>query len=162
MRISFVLPTIISAVLLWSCSSKQPEKEQATSATATGEINAALPSYSEDIQSSVKSLDLRTGETTQVPVTLKNTGPALWASAGKAPITLSSRWFDNQKMLAIEGERTLLPAPLPPGQSVNLQARAVAPPSAGHFFLKISLVQEGVTWFFEAGAQPLVLPVTVH
>ncbi len=159
-RFAFLI--IIPVALLCSCGSKQPEKEQAASASATGEINAALPSYSEDIQSSVKSLDLRTGETTQVPVTVKNTGPAPWASAGKAPIRLSYRWFDSQKMLPIEGERTLLPAPLQPGQSVNLQAKVVAPPSAGHFTLKICLVQEGVTWFIDAGAQALELPATVH
>jgi hypothetical protein len=162
MRTRFVFLTIIPVVLLWSCGSKQPEKEQAASATGTAEVNAALSSYSEDIQSPVKSLDLRTGETTQVPVTLKNTGSVLWASAGKAPIMLSYRWFDNQKMLPIEGERTLLPAPLPPGQSVNLQAKVVAAPSAGHFTLKICLVQEGVKWFIDGGAQALELPVNVH
>jgi hypothetical protein len=162
MHTRFIPLIIIPVVLLWSCGSKQPEREQATSATATGEINAALPSYSEDIQSPIKSLDLRTGETTQVPVTVKNTGSAMWASAGKAPIRLSYRWFDNQKMLPIEGERTLLPAPLPPGGSVNLQAKVVAPPAAGHFTLKLCLVQEGVTWFIDAGAQALELPANVH
>ena len=141
---------------------KQSEKEQATPATAAAEVNAPLPGYLEDIQSSVKSLDLRTRETTLVPVTVKNTGPVLWASVGKAPINLSYRWFDNQKMLPIVGERTVLPAPLPPGQSVNLQVRVVAPPSAGHFTLKIGLVQEGVTWFMNAGAQALELPANVH
>jgi hypothetical protein len=162
MRTRFVFLTIVPLVLLWSCGSKQAEKEQDASVMATGQINAALPSYSEDIQSSVKSLDLRIGEITQVPVTLKNTGPAVWASGGKAPINLSYRWFDNGKRLPIEGERTILPAPLPPGQSVNLQAKVMAPPSAGHFTLKIGLVQEGVTWFIDSGAQPLELPADVR
>ncbi len=123
----FVFLTIIPVVLLWSCGSKQAEKEQAASVIATGQINSALPSYSEDIQSSVKSLDLRIGEITQVPVSAQKYRAGGVASAGKARIRLSYRWFDSQKMLPIEGERTLLPAPLQPGQSVNLQAKVVAP-----------------------------------
>jgi len=162
MRIRFLFLTIIPLVFLWSCGSKQAEREQAAATMSTGLINTKLPSYSEDIQSSVKSLDLRTGETTLVPITLKNTGPAVWASAGRAPINLSYRWFDNGNRLPIEGERTILPAPLPPGQSVNLQAKVVAPPSAGHYTLKICLLQEGVTWFIDAGAQALELPTDVH
>jgi hypothetical protein len=58
----------------------------------------------------------------------------VWTSAGKAPINLGYRCFDNKKMLPIEGERLALPAPLPPGQSVNLQAKVAAPPSPGHFY----------------------------
>jgi hypothetical protein len=162
MRTSIVFLTVIPAVLLCSCGSKEPEKEQAASATGTAEVNAALSSYSEDIQSTVKSLDLRAAETTQVPITLKNTGPAVWATAGTAPITISYKWFDNEKMLPIEGERTSLPAPLPPGQSTNVQVKVVAPQSSGRFVLKICLVQEGVTWFMTAGAKPLELPATVH
>ena len=49
------------------------------------EVNAPLPSYSEDLRSSVKLLTLRRAERTLVPLTLRNTGPAHWSTAGRAP-----------------------------------------------------------------------------
>ena len=124
--------------------------------------NSPLPSFSEDIQSSVKSLSLRHAETTMVPVTLRNTGPVTWPTLGKLPVNMSYRWFDHGTMLPIEGERTRLPIPLTPGDSVHMQMTVLAPERTGDLVLRISLVQEGVAWFMLAGASPLELPVSVH
>jgi hypothetical protein len=126
------------------------------------EVNAPLPSYSEDIRSSVKLLTLRRAERTLVPLTLRNTGPAHWSTAGRDPITISYKWFDRGRMLPIEGERTLLPGMLKPGESVDVNVNVVAPGTTGDLVLKISLVQEGVVWFMNAGAKPLELPVTIQ
>jgi len=126
------------------------------------EVNAPLPSYSEDIRSSAKLLTLRPAERTLVSVTLRNPGPALWSMTGRAPITISYKWFDQGKMLPIEGERTRLPSQLKPGDSVNVNVNVVAPGTTGDLVLKISLVQEGVAWFMTTGGKPLELPVTIH
>jgi hypothetical protein len=124
--------------------------------------NSPLPSFSEDIQSSVKSLSLRPTQTTLVPITLRNPGPVTWAAIGKLPIDISYKWFDHGVMLPIEGERTRLPRPLKPGESVQVQVKVVAPEKTGDIALRVSLVQEGVAWFMSAGARPLELPVTVR
>jgi hypothetical protein len=125
-------------------------------------VNSPLPSFSEDIQSSVKSLSLHPAETTIVPIILRNTGPVLWSTIGKLPINISYKWFNHGTMLPIEGERTRLPGALKPGDSVQIQVKVVTPEITGDLVLKISLVQEGVAWFMSAGAKPLELLVTVR
>jgi hypothetical protein len=126
------------------------------------DVNVPLTLFSEGIDSSVKMLDLRPGEKTSFPVVLRNTGPSLWSNSGKYPITISYKWFDHGNMLPIEGKRTVLPNPLKPGDSIDLQVNIVSPGTSGEFVLKVSMVQEGVTWFMTAGAKPLELPATVH
>lgn len=128
----------------------------------TVEVNIPLTAFSEDIESVVKSLELKPAETTLVPITLRNTGPTLWSTAGRAPITISYKWFDHGKIMQIEGERTSLPVPLKPGDSVSVRVKVVAPASTGDLVLKISLVQEGVAWFMTAGGKALELPVAVR
>ena len=68
------------SVLFCSCGSRQPQTEQTApvAVTATPEVNDPLPSYSQDIQSSVKSLELHPGDKTLLPVTLHNTGTSLY------------------------------------------------------------------------------------
>jgi hypothetical protein len=153
---------LVFAVLVCSCGSKQPQTEQKSSAAEVPDSTARLSSYSEDIQSPTKSLSLRPAESTLVPVTLRNTGPVLWSPAGLNPVTISYKWFDQGKMLPIEGERTALPGPVKPGDSVTVQAKVVAPGTTGDLVLKITLVQEGVAWFMTAGGKPLELPASVH
>jgi hypothetical protein len=150
-----------SAVLLCSCGSRQPRAEQ-VSITENTEVNTALSSFSEDIKSSVKSLAVKPAEKIFVPVTLRNTEPSTLSTTGQHPITISYKWFDHGKMLPIEGDRTNLPSPLKPGDSVDINVNVVAPETPGDLVLKITLVQEGVAWFMSAGATPLELPVTVR
>ena len=119
--------------------------------------------FPKDIQSPVKvALTLRPGEITLVPITLRNTDTSVLSSAGRNPVRISYKWFDHDTALPIEGERTALPAPLKPGDSVDVKVNVVAPETPGEMILKITLVQEGVAWFMMAGGTPLVLPVTVH
>jgi hypothetical protein len=125
-------------------------------------VTAPLTSFSEDIQTAVKSLALRPGERTLVPVTLRNTGPSPWLPFGRNPITISYKWFDNGNVLPIEGERTLLPQALKPGDSTDVEVKVVAPDKAGNFVLKITLVEEGLAWFLTGDAKPLELPVTIQ
>jgi hypothetical protein len=153
---------LVFVVLLSSCGSRQPQTENTAAVTNTGEVNTPLSSFSQDIQSQVKSLNLGRGEKTLVPITLRNTGTSILATVGKDPITISYKWFDHGKTLPIEGERTSLPGPLKPGDSVDIKVNVVAPETPGDLVLKVTLVQEGVTWFMTAGAKPLELPVTVH
>jgi hypothetical protein len=156
------VPTLVLAVALCSCGSRQPQAETASVSKDSSALDAPLPSFSQDLQSSMKSLGLARGEKTLVPVTLHNTATTTLATTGKDPITVSYKWFDHGKMLPIEGQRTVLPDALKPGDSGEVKVSVVAPDAPGDFVLKITLVQEGVTWFMTAGAKPLEIPVTVH
>jgi hypothetical protein len=125
-------------------------------------INLALHSFSEDIRSSANSLNLHPSETTLIPVTVRNTGMALWSPIGKLPVDIGYKWFEHGTVLPFEGERTRLPHAMKPGDAVQAQVKIFAPQTPGDFILKISLVQESVAWFMSAGAMPLELPVTVR
>jgi hypothetical protein len=59
----------------------------------------------------------------------------------------------------MEGERTPLPGKVLPGSSVQLIVKGIVPQSAHNLVLKVTLVQEGVAWFFEVGAPMLEIPV---
>jgi len=115
--------------------------------------------FSERITSSMRLLSVHPGDTTSVPLTILNTSGNRWVSEGKYPVTLSYKWFDSGHMLGIEGVRTVLPQPVNPGQTVSLDARIVVPQDGKDLELKISLVQEGVAWFFTRGAASLDIPV---
>ena len=71
------------------------EDADVTAFGKTVAVDSALPSFSEDIQSSVKSLTLNHAETTIVPITLRNTGSALLSTIGKRPIDVSYKWFNH-------------------------------------------------------------------
>jgi hypothetical protein len=65
-------------------------------------------------------------------------------------------------MLPIEGERTVLPRPLPPNAQETVLAKVTAPQSGSNLILRFSLVQEGVAWFFSKDATALDIPVTLQ
>ena len=141
--------------------------------TGNGRKAAALPvasgvvddqpftGFSERITSPVRLLNAHPGDTISVPLSITNTSGDCWVSAGKYPVTLSYKWLDAGKMLPIEGVRTVLPQPLNPGRTVSIDARIVVPPDGRNLELRLSLVQEGVAWFFIRGAAPLDIPVTL-
>ncbi len=73
------------------------------------------------------------------------------------------RWVDRAgNILPIEGTRAFLNrSTIQPGENDQLTLQVIAPANPGAYELWISMVQEGVNWFFDRGAKPLVLKVTV-
>ena len=136
--------------------------DRSSSAPAEAGIQEPLSSFRQVLTSSVSSLTLHPEQETTVPVRIQNPGQELWVSTGKYPVTISYKWYRGGKMLLIEGERTLLPAPLGPGQTADAAVRVVAPPDAGQYRLRISLVQEAVTWFMLKSNMYLELPAAVQ
>jgi hypothetical protein len=59
-------------------------------------------------------------------------GPALWSTIGRYPITISYKWSDQGK--PIEGERTVLPGRLKPGDSADMKLGVIAPGKTGISF----------------------------
>jgi hypothetical protein len=106
------------------------------------------------------------GEVLAVPVRITNTGSEVWwrdaTDSGSYRVAVAYRWLDPQgAAVVVEGERTLLPADVPAGGTVELQARVTAPPQPGDYRLLVTLVQESVAWFDQAAGIAAVRPVRV-
>ena len=123
-----------------------------------------LTSFSQEITSPVHDFQIKAGEAYTLNITVKNTGTQPWF--GNTPtmsVRAGYRWYDsNGVVLPIEGNRAQLESlELRPGDTAQLKLSVVAPPTPGSYTLHVSMVQEGVRWFFEAGAKPLTLHATV-
>jgi hypothetical protein len=124
--------------------------------------NEQRPPFADEITSRVARLSLQPMQVANLPVTIRNVSGEVWSSAGTEPVMVSYKWFDNGKMLSIEGERTWLPGIVRPGDTVSLSVRVVAPAAGRNLMLKVTLVQEGVAWFMSKGAKTLDIPVVLH
>jgi glycosyltransferase involved in cell wall biosynthesis len=95
-------------------------------------------------------------------VSVRNAGADAWPHRGAHPVTLSYHWLDRQgQVVDFEGVRALLPAPLRPGEAVELMVQVEPPPRAGEYLLALDLVEEGINWFSLQGVAPLMVPFVV-
>ncbi|MFZ0593622.1 MAG: hypothetical protein WAM39_24395 [Bryobacteraceae bacterium] len=125
-----------------------------------------LSSFSQDITSPIHEFRIKAGGTTIVDVTAKNTGTQPWFGGQAKPMTVdaSYRWISSDgNVLPIEGNRAQLDrSVIQPGESDALKLPVTAPPNPGSYTLWVSMVQEGVAWFYDKGSKPLVMHVTVE
>jgi len=87
-------------------------------------------------------------------LTFRVTNPtqSFFTSAPPAPIFVSFKWLDLDDGSYIDprrAHRTKLPHTLRPNESTDIAVRIVAPTRLGPVRLRVTLVQEGVTWFDE-------------
>ncbi|MCZ7627090.1 MAG: NBR1-Ig-like domain-containing protein [Candidatus Methylomirabilis sp.] len=92
---------------------------------------------------------LTAGQTITVPVTVTNTGSLTWGA--NSAFRLAYHWYQGSTLVVWDGQRTLLPQSVGPGQRLPLTATLRAPAAAGTYTLKWDMVQEGVTWFSGQG-----------
>jgi hypothetical protein len=137
------------------------EKTRVLIYSSAASLDQPLTSFRQALTSSINSLQLRIRQKTVVPVKIQNPGPETWIGAGKYPITVSYKWFENGKILPLEGERTVFPSAIKPGASAEVNVRVTAAGKPGRYALRITLVQEGVAWFMTQSGMYLELPVTV-
>ena len=101
-----------------------------------------------------------------IPVRITNPTTELWSASGDGTGTyavhLSYHWIDFAgRAVVYDGYRTALPHDLRTGESVSVEARVAAPPIPGRYVLRLSMVQEGVSWFDSAAGGASDLPVEV-
>src|SRR5207248_4370370 len=78
-----------------------------------------------------------------------------------ANVNLSYHWYDGAgKVLSWDGLRTSL-AGMRPNDLRTVNVRVAVPTTAGTYTLRYDIVQEGVTWFSDAGMQTPSLPLAV-
>jgi hypothetical protein len=124
-------------------------------------VQQPLTSFRQVLTSSLDKLELTAGQDFRVPLRIENPGTETWESAGRYPVTISYKWYRDNQMLPIEGERTALPGPVTPNHAVSVDARVIAPPEAGTYSLRLTLVQEAVAWFMLRSNTFLALPAVV-
>jgi subtilisin family serine protease len=93
-------------------------------------------------------------------VKLTNTSNFVWPAGGPNPVRLGFHWMDFAgKTIVWDGQRSLLPADVPVGGQVTVNATIPTPAVPGAYVLKLDLVREGVTWF--SGSNVASSPVTI-
>jgi hypothetical protein len=107
--------------------------------------------------------EVRAGTSAVVRLRLANAGSAAWRSNGGEGIQLSYHWLDALgNPIVWDGVRTSFPRVVAPGESVDVDARVVAPRPPGGYRLAVDLVDEHRFWFQELGSTALDLPLEVR
>ena len=99
-------------------------------------------------------LTLVAGQRTQVPLRLTNLGRLPWRAHGPEPMLLSYHWLDASAAMIVffEGDRTVLPHDVPPGEAAQVSAYVLPPPQPGRYILAWDMLQNHVAWFSSRGA----------
>jgi O-antigen ligase len=94
-------------------------------------------------------LEIPTGGTRPVKITLTNTGRVTWDSAQPQPFRLSYHWLtaDGTRVVSWEGRRTKFSQPVASGRRVTLEAELEAPRQPGQYRVLWDLEHEGRLWF---------------
>jgi hypothetical protein len=106
--------------------------------------------------------EVRAGAETHARLRLENAGSAAWRSVGKEGLQFAYHWLDPLgNPIVWDGVRTAFPRVVGPGETLELEARVVAPRPPGPYLLAFDLVEEHRFWLREIGSVPLELPVEV-
>ena len=107
-------------------------------------INVAVPPLGASYQTQ-PNFGAAVNSIATVPVTLVNNGSATWQPGS---FNLSYHLYVASGSVSVwDGLRTALPAAVPPGSSITVNAIVRTPTVAGAYTVAFDLVQEGVTWF---------------
>jgi hypothetical protein len=90
------------------------------------------------------------GETVTVKLRVTNTGTAAWNNAGPCAAVLGDHWYQGRTRLVSETEVAPLPAPVNPGQTVELGASISAPDRPGTYTLAWDMRAQ-CEWFTKPG-----------
>ena len=102
------------------------------------------------------TLDLDTGRTHQIPITLTNTGRLTWDSTRQPAYAVSYHWLraGSEAVIQFDGQRTPFAEPVPPGVSVTMPVFVTAPGQAGDYTLVWDVVLETRAWLSTEGVLP--------
>jgi hypothetical protein len=99
-----------------------------------------------------------------VPLRVRNTSEGTWRSVGTVVgrVVISYRWRRPDGSFVIpQGDITLLPQALRPGEVAEVVAGLWTPPEPGRYVLAWEALCERVAWFSDRGVEPLVVEVEV-
>ena len=142
-----------------------PQETEARERFETAWIKGALAAsaYREQIVALNAPSELHAGEKIEIGFKLKNLGTAAWPAVGtkdfRYQVNMGNRWIKDG--VRSEDSRATMKADLQPGAETDIQLVVNAPSVPGEYVLEIDMVHEGITWFEERGATPLLIPVRV-
>jgi uncharacterized protein YcfL len=123
---------------------------------------AALREFKQEIVVRTPVKQIRLGQKVMLAVTIKNPGIDIWRAFSERPVRLSYHWMDQKgKIVIYDGERTILPRDINPGEAVELQAVVKSPDQKGVYILHLTLVQEQVAWFDDKGGEAVDIQVSI-
>jgi hypothetical protein len=99
-----------------------------------------------------------------VPFSVRNTSEGTWRSVGTVVgrVVISYRWRRPDGSLVIpQGDITLLPEALGPGEVAGVVAGLWTPKEPGRYVLAWEALCERVAWFSDRGVAPLLHEVEV-
>jgi hypothetical protein len=95
------------------------------------------------------------GELFELPTNVTNRSSCFFTSAPPAPISLSYKWLHPETGEYLDGaraHRSFLPRTIFPGETIEMSALVITPAHPGAAILRLTLVQEGISWFDEQDA----------
>lgn len=99
-------------------------------------------------------------------VMVRNEGPEVWCSSGRADdgrfsVHLGNHWRGRFGLMRVlDDRRAGLSFDVGPGESIEV-ALAFTAPMRGRWILELDMVQEEVRWFAQAGSPTARVPVTI-
>lgn len=162
-RISYLIALAITISVLSNCGGKvnQEATRPAEKIASQARADAPMPpnGFKATITLPEPPATLQPGQKIQLLVKVKNISDVTWPAHGRAAdgffqVNLGDNWYD-EKNVRIEKHpyvRSGLPHDLHPGEEAEISLNITAPPNAGHYILKIDMVQEMVAWFSEKGS----------
>ena len=89
---------------------------------------------------------------TRASLLVRNSTPRVLSSFGDHPVHLSYHWLNrNGRVAVFEGARSEISPPLGSGRKLMYEVAVTAPDTPGDYILRLTLVQEGIAWFDNAG-----------
>jgi N-acetyl-anhydromuramyl-L-alanine amidase AmpD/predicted nucleic acid-binding Zn-ribbon protein len=102
--------------------------------------------------------------TIDVRLGVRNDGNATWRRSGPDAVRVGFHWHMGGQPVQLgpnQDIRTPLPSDVAPGDSVSINAKLATPAEPGNLTVTWDLVEKGVTWFANVGANALTLAVEV-
>ncbi len=124
---------------------------------AAGNLLAAGCPESWQVRSWQPPALLWVGLPAEIPVEVTNRSEQVWSEEQSDHLSYHWRHLDG-KALVWDGDRTQLPGPLHPGQTVRVALRVRPPTRPGRYLLELAMVREHVCWYTPpAGAAPMAM-----
>lgn len=127
-----------------------------------------LPRFASSVAVEDAPKVLRPGESARIKIRVTNTSDSVWPAEGgeegEYKVTASARWIvglDGGQALAGEAARATLSRDVRPGETLEVWVPVAAPSRPGQYTLVLSLVQERVAWFCDAGGGEATLSILV-
>jgi len=144
---------------------QRPQEPEAVSRFQSAWMKGAFPAtdYREEIVAIDPPSVMHPGEKVNIRLKVRNLGNSTWPAVGtkdvRYQINMGDRWITGG--IRTEDNRAVMNGDLPPGGETQITLTVNGPRTPGKYTLEIDMVHEGVTWFSERGAQPLLLNVRV-